>query len=69
MDDEELERRIVAYMTRSRSEGALWTYQVAKGVGMLTPSVRTALSRLEQQGIVRRVADGASATSWALTLP
>jgi hypothetical protein len=63
-----LAERIIAYLARHRREGAIWTGDIAYGLGERTPPVRAALLRLERARMVRRVATG-SPTSWALADP
>jgi hypothetical protein len=63
-----LSERIIAYLARHRREGAIWTGDIAYGLGERTPPVRAALIRLERTRAVRRVATG-TPTSWALAEP
>jgi uncharacterized membrane protein len=61
-----LAERIIAYLARHRREGAIWTGDIAYGLGERTMPVRAALVRLERARTVRRVVTG-TPTSWALT--
>jgi hypothetical protein len=60
----DLPDRIIAYLARHRREGAIWTADIAYGIGERTTPVRAALVRLERARAVRRVVTG-TPTSWA----
>lgn len=66
-----LEERIIAYLSRCWTEGALWTGDIAGGLrraGTSTPStpdVRRTLKRLAAAGAVEQVRKG-NPSSWCL---
>jgi len=63
----DLPDRIIAYLARHRREGAIWTADIAYGIGERTVKVRATLMQLERARSVRRVVIG-TPTSWALAL-
>lgn len=60
----DLDERVLASIRKStKTEGAMWTSDIAWGVRASTAATRYALIRLEKRGLVRRVVIGRP-TSW-----
>jgi hypothetical protein len=66
MSTDQIEGQIVAYLTKCRIEGALWTSDIAHGVKKPTATVRRVLQKMESSGAVVRVVVG-NPSSWKLT--
>lgn len=57
--------RIIAFLSRHKKEGAIWTSDIAAAVRQPTAKVRRALFTLALQGVVERVVMG-NPSSWRI---